>query len=277
MGQVYEPATCSLRFSEADLLVRAPSKKAVVELWQCSRFGKILVINGEVQHVEAWAHLYHEPLVHLPASFLPRLEDVIILGGGSLFAAFEALKYNTVRSVRLVDHDPAVLQLMSDYYPHGSTVLDDPRFRHIETDVISFLAGENEPADLIVNDCLDLLERSRHTERNLFLDCVAQLNPTGICSDTTYRNVFEENIDALDRLLLSQNISKRLGLISIPEYPGVLHLHMLWGNFDPSADRAVNEWQIAQASDESLFQFYSPAHRDFFCYLPPGLRRLTGQ
>ena len=51
-------------------------------------------------------------LVHLPIAFIPIISEVLILGGGSLFAAYEVLKYSSVKNVILCDYDHEVIELM---------------------------------------------------------------------------------------------------------------------------------------------------------------------
>jgi len=105
-----------------ELLARRRGAFGPVAVFRHPELGKIFVLNGEVQHVEAWAPLYHEPLVHLPATFVRTVTDALILGGGTLYAAAEVLKYRSVKRVVLLDHDPNVSQMASEHYEHAEHV-----------------------------------------------------------------------------------------------------------------------------------------------------------
>ncbi len=72
-----------------------------------------LYINGHLQFSSKDEEIYHELLVHVPFSVARSRKDVLILGGGDGLALREILKYPEVRSVALVDIDPAITQLAS--------------------------------------------------------------------------------------------------------------------------------------------------------------------
>lgn len=97
----YENEPVSLQLSNLTTIESYHSSKQNIQLLNHQWLGKILIINGEIQHIENYQPLYHELLVHLPAAFVPNIQNVLILGGGSLFAAFEVLKYPSVKHVTL--------------------------------------------------------------------------------------------------------------------------------------------------------------------------------
>src|SRR5882724_9584850 len=107
-----EPEDAAIRLAGLQVVARVKSAIQKIVVYRHPILGRVLVLNDELHHVEAWQAHYHEPLVHLPASFIPALKRVLILGGGCLFAAREVLKYSTIESVEQVEHDPAVIRLM---------------------------------------------------------------------------------------------------------------------------------------------------------------------
>ena len=107
-------------------------RKSKGENIQSPLLGLILTINNEIQHIERYQCLYHELLVHLPVSFCAEPKTALIIGGGSLFAAHEILKYPSIKKVVLCDHDHSVLDLMEKYYSHAKMVKKDLRFHFIE-------------------------------------------------------------------------------------------------------------------------------------------------
>jgi spermidine synthase len=125
----FEQQNISLKISNFETLEQFCSDKQDISLFNHPSLGKILIINGEIQHVENWAPLYHEPLIHLPAAYIPEIKKVLILGGGSLYSAFEVLKYGSVEEVVLLDHDIQVIELMNRHYRHAHQVLKDSRLK----------------------------------------------------------------------------------------------------------------------------------------------------
>jgi spermidine synthase len=144
MSVYFEPYNVALKLSELNTIARSCSKKQKLILYQHPSLGKVLVIDEEIQHVEAWQPLYHEQIVHLPASFIPIMQDVLIIGGGSLFAAKEVLKYKSVKNVYLVDHDFQVIKLMEKFYHHSKEVLQDTRFTYVESEGIAWIKKDKK-------------------------------------------------------------------------------------------------------------------------------------
>ncbi|MDT0478490.1 spermidine synthase, partial [Streptomyces sp. DSM 41014] len=68
-----------------------------------------LYLDGRLRVSARDEHRYHEALVH-PAMNGPRAR-VLVLGGGDGLAAREVLRYRDVRSVTVVEIDPAVTRL----------------------------------------------------------------------------------------------------------------------------------------------------------------------
>jgi spermidine synthase len=72
-----------------------------------------LYLNSNLQFSSVDEYRYHESLVHPVMSALPNPKRVLIIGGGDGLAVREALKYESVESVTLVDLDPAMTKLFS--------------------------------------------------------------------------------------------------------------------------------------------------------------------
>ena len=72
----------SLNLQNLKCVEHIRSEKQSISLLSHPYLGKILIIDGEIQHIEEYQSLYHELLVHLPAAFLPTISSVLIIGGG---------------------------------------------------------------------------------------------------------------------------------------------------------------------------------------------------
>ncbi|MFY0680701.1 MAG: polyamine aminopropyltransferase [Thalassovita sp.] len=77
-----------------------------------------LFIDGHLQFAEADEYRYHEALVH-PAMVWGDgpAETVLVLGGGDGLAVREILKHDGVRRIDLVDLDPAMTDLGTEFAP----------------------------------------------------------------------------------------------------------------------------------------------------------------
>lgn len=273
----YENEPISLFLKDLKTIESYRSPQQFIKLLEHQWLGKVLIINGEIQHIERVQMLYHELLVHLPMAFIPSVRTVLIIGGGSLFAAYEALKYSTVESIILCDYDHSVLELMAKYYPHARTVLQDKRFHYIERDARDFIREEDGVYDLIINDCFNLAAESNYVGISYFTLLSNLCANSGACVDIIYRHIFDRQvtIDTLKYLKAQNNLA--LSLVTVPEYPGIFHIETIWGNssyITQNCKCTVNSFQreIIAGNIASPFRFFFPANIPFYLYLPPYIK-----
>ena len=79
-----------------------------VEVHDTRSFGKLFRLDGHLMTSEKDEFFYHENLVHVAAITHPAPETALIIGGGDGGSAEELLKYQTIKSVTLVEIDIAV-------------------------------------------------------------------------------------------------------------------------------------------------------------------------
>lgn len=272
----YEKEPISLYLDDIEILENVSSSKQNIQIMKHSFLGLVLVINGEIQHIQHFQCMYHELLVHLPISFIKEPKTALIIGGGSLFAAYEVLKYPSIENVTLCDHDCTVLNLMEKYYQHARNIRKDSRFTFVEKDGLQYINSCEKKYDLIINDCFNLLELEKrniaiyHKLKNL-------LTTEGVCSDIIYRHIFDgtNTHDSIEKI-------KKLGpiimsLVTVPEYPGILHLETLWGkngNLSQNCKKVINTYQnrILSGGEKNPFDFFSPNNLGFYLYLPPYIK-----
>ena len=254
-----------------------------VRLFRHPELGKVFLLDDEIQHVEAWAPLYHEPLVHLGASFTKKIKNVLILGGGTLYAASEALKYDSVERVIVIDHNAVVARVAARHYSHAQRCLRDRRFSLIEGDAYATLPRLGRNWDLVINDGGDLLSLrrpARSTKRPLKLFSVMQaaLAPSGVCVDVVYRHLFERKRTVRTLQILRRRGKVALSLVFLPEYHGVLHVLFMWGKRRSAVTqtpcRPANgeqlRWMNPQSGSPCLY--YDPRFLEYYFYLPSYLK-----
>ncbi len=269
----YENDLISLYLSDLKKIEELDSLKQKLTMYTHPQLGYIFTINDEIQHVEKYQTLYHDMLVHLPMSFIYKPQDALIIGGGSLFAAYEILKYPTIKTLTLCDYDHAVLELMKKYYPHACEVMDNPKFKFIEKDGIDFIENLDRKYDIIINDCFNLSQASENNNINLFHLLSNALSEFGVCCDIIYRHIFDRKttINTLKELCTYQNTA--FSLVFVPEYPGVLHLETMWGNnknLNQKQTQIFNEYQKEITSGGmNPFNYYNPQYLSYYLYLPP--------
>lgn len=274
----YEKENISLYLDNLILLESIVSLKQKIEIYRHDTLGLVLIINDEIQHIENYQCMYHEQLVHLPMSFCENPQTALVLGGGSLFAAYELLKYPSMQAVTLCDHDYTVLKLMENYYEHAKTVLSDKKFHFVESDGLEFLDSDKTKYDIIINDCFNLLKESNIHGHSLFKDMNDLLTDQGVCSDIIYRHIFDGTItrDSIQQIKKCSNIV--LSLVTVPEYPGILHIQTIWGknkNISQTCKNTLNSFQKkCLETNNSPFEFYSPQNLPYYLYLPPYIKAM---
>ena len=117
-----------------------------------------LYLNGNLQFSSRDEYRYHEALVHVPLSRVPRLHDVLVLGGGDGLAVREILKYPAVRSVTLVDLDPAMTALFNRsgmLAAINGHALASPKVRLVNADAFRWLRANRQRFDAVLVDFPD--------------------------------------------------------------------------------------------------------------------------
>jgi hypothetical protein len=102
------------------------------------------------------------------------------------------------------------------------------------------------------------------------------LTINGVCSDIIYRHihdqlVFIKNVDSIKKF---HNYA--FSLVSVPEYPGILHLAALWGknaNLRQNAKKIENGKQKIMY-DDGKFEYFNPYYLDYYLYIPQYLKNI---
>jgi len=279
MATIHDKGNVSLRLSHLQVLLELQTAHYNAVIYRHPQLGRVLTLNGEIQHVEAWAPLYHEPLVHLPTAFIERPQTALLLGGGSFFAARELLKYRTIKRVLMLDHDPKLLDAISQIYEHATEVRNDARLEIWITDAFRTLPHITERFDLVINDSMDI---SCLKDTDVFASMTEMLNPEGVCSDLIYRHIFDDLSLTRTIKLLRSKYNTIMSLVFAAEYPGVLHLLTLWGegnDLNQTSNKPVNHeqrgWAVAPNSNPC--GYYDPRFLDYYLYLPRYIRERLEQ
>ncbi|MBV9572115.1 MAG: polyamine aminopropyltransferase [Alphaproteobacteria bacterium] len=117
--------------------------------------GRVLTLDDIVQITTRDESAYAEMLTHLPMLEHGKAERVMIVGGGDLSIADEALKHKSVKEVVLVDIDGRVVELCREHFPEINTrAFKDRRLKIEIADAFEYLGRpqSKECFDLIVAD-----------------------------------------------------------------------------------------------------------------------------
>ncbi len=117
-----------------------------------------LFLDGALQFDSIDEHRYHESLVHPAMGLAGRTDTVLILGGGDGMAVREILRHDDVRTIKLVDLDPAMTRLFRKnprLTALNGDALNDPRVEIINEDAFEFLKSDGNLYNVILIDLPD--------------------------------------------------------------------------------------------------------------------------
>ena len=117
-----------------------------------------LYLDGNLQFSSVDEYRYHEALIHPVMNSAKKRDRVLILGGGDGLGVREVLKYDDVKSITLVDLDPAITEMFKNFKMLKK--LNKDSLNHEKVTVINkgasvFLKDNKEAFDVIIVDLPD--------------------------------------------------------------------------------------------------------------------------
>lgn len=190
-------------FAEIDEYIeKRRTKYQEMLLFQNRTMGKVLVLDNLFQTSEKDEFFYHEAIIHPAMLTHDKPKSVLILGGGDLGAAEEALKYPTVERLLQIDIDQEVVELcMKHLTKIHHDCYKDPRFEITYEDGYEFMKRDQEQFDVIILDLTD---------------------PVGVCerlyTETFYQNIIQHRMKENAILALHEGFP-----ITLPERSQRIH------------------------------------------------------
>jgi len=160
-----------------------------MQIVESGAYGKALVLDGMWQSCTGEEFVYHEPLVQLPCILHGNPRSVLVLGGGEGATVREALRWNTVERVKMVDIDGDVVEACKEHLPEmHQGAFDDPRTDLLIGDALAYMDAEAEKTngerfDIAISDLVDPIEDGPSQAlftAEYFQKCRAMLNPGGV-------------------------------------------------------------------------------------------------
>lgn len=136
-------------------IVEEKSQYQRIKIFDSVANGRVMVLDDIVQITTRDESAYAEMLTHLPIFEHGKCERVMIVGGGDLSIADEALKHKGVREVVLVDIDGRVVELCREHFGDiNAKAFKDKRLKIEIADAFEYLGRPTSKHrfDLIVAD-----------------------------------------------------------------------------------------------------------------------------
>jgi spermidine synthase len=142
----------SLRHAGQPLL-RQRSAHQLIEIYETTACGRMLVLDGIAVATEYDEFIYHEMAVHPAALTHLAPRRALVLGGGDGGVARELLRHPEIEEIVVAERDEAVIGACRELLPAMGAGLSDPRVRVQIADGASYLTGcVPESFDLVILD-----------------------------------------------------------------------------------------------------------------------------
>src|ERR1700712_1801983 len=122
------------------MLADEHSKFQHIRIFDTVANGRVMTLDDIVQITSRDESAYADMLTHLPMLEHGKVERVMIVGGGDLSIADEALKHKNVKEVVLVDIDAQVIQRCKEHFGEiNAKAFRDKRMEVIAMDAFEYL------------------------------------------------------------------------------------------------------------------------------------------
>lgn len=243
-----------------------------VDVFETRLFGKALAIDGLFMTSVGDEANYHELIVHPALCTAPKIENVLIIGGGDGGTAREVLKHPEVKKCVLVEIDGMVVDASKEHLPEIGTAWDDPRLEVRIEDGVAYAQNAPEGSfDVVLLDGSDPVGPAEGLFGETFYRSVNRLMPDhGVFalqseSPTLFEDVFYDTQAALRRVFGKAHPYFR----SVPLYgTGVWSWTYASRGSDPFQ---LIEERVARI-EESAKIYNRDIHRGVFA-VPQGIKR----
>lgn len=187
-------------------LVEEKSRYQRIKIFDTVNNGRVMTLDDIVQITTRDESAYAEMLTHLPLFEHGAASRVMIVGGGDLSIADEALKHKSVKEVVLVEIDERVIELCREHFAEiNAKAFSNKRLKIEVADAFEYLGRPKSKGrfDLIVADRPDPVGPGKALFGETFYDRVkAALAPGGFATFQTGVPFYQpwEITDALKEL-----------------------------------------------------------------------------
>jgi spermidine synthase len=261
-------------------IVEEKSRYQRIKIFDSVANGRVMVLDDIVQITTRDESAYAEMLTHLPLFEHGNAERVMIVGGGDLSIADEALKHKSVKEVVLVDIDGRVVELCREHFGEiNARAFKDKRLKIEIADAFEYLGRPESRGrfDLIIADRPDPVGPGKALFGETFYDRVkAGLKRGGYATFQTGVPFYQpwEITDALKELAEFFPQSG-LYLTVVPSYIGGFMALSWAGTGKPLGTPAgIKRARAAFAKSKIKADYYNPETHAACFALPEWIKRL---
>jgi spermidine synthase len=257
------------------------SKYQRIKIFDTVANGRVMTLDDIVQITTRDESAYAEMLTHLPMLEHGRVERVMIVGGGDLSIADEALKHKEVKEVVLVDIDGRVVELCKELFSEiNAKAFRDKRLKIEIADAFEYLGRPESKGrfDLIVADRPDPVGPGKALFGETFYDRVKGALKTGGFATFQTGVPFYQPWEITEALEELADFFPRSGLYLtvVPTYIGGF-MALSWAGKGAKLGTPAGIKRAAAAYKKSKLKtdYYNPAIHAASFALPEWIKRLV--
>ena len=171
-----------------------------IDIYDTPEFGKVLTLDGNVMLTERDEFIYDEMITHVPMAVHPNVQDVLVIGAGDGGVVKELARYESIRSIDLVEMDEQVVEACRRYLPENACRLDDQRVHIYFDNALRFIRRRHAQYDLIIVDSTDPFGPSEgYFTREFYGICYNALRDDGIMVNQQGSPFYRHDAEAMQR------------------------------------------------------------------------------
>lgn len=153
-----------------------------IEVIDTSGFGRVLVLDQVFMTSEYDEFLYHELMVHPALTTAPRIERVLVIGGGDGGTVREVLRHPEVDECVMIEIDRMVVEASKQHLPQIGTAWEDPRLEVRFVDAIEYVkTSDDDKYDVVLLDGTDPVGPGAVLfDESFYAGCKRVLRPDGV-------------------------------------------------------------------------------------------------
>ena len=171
-----------------------------IDIYDTPEFGRVLTLDGNVMLTERDEFIYDEMMTHVPMAVHPNIQDVLVIGAGDGCVVRELARYDSIRSIDLVEMDAQVIEACRRFLPENACRLDDERVHIYFDNALRFIRRKQAQYDLIIVDSNDPFGPSEgYFTREFYGICYNALRDDGILVNQQGSPFYRHDAEAMQR------------------------------------------------------------------------------
>ncbi len=132
-----------------------------ISIVETKGFGRVLVLDGIPIISTAEGYIYNEMISHIPILTHPDPKRIAFIGGGDCGNAREAMKYEEIEQIDVVEIDKRVTEICQKWLTPEAAYTHDKRFKMIYRDGVEWIQEQKGAYDVLIIDRPDPIPKAK--------------------------------------------------------------------------------------------------------------------